>query len=93
MASECLVIASDTATIKDVIRDKVNGILLDFFDSDRLADALISACTAPDSFLDLRAAARKTIVTDYDRRRNAEPAWLGLISEVLGRERCSAPHQ
>src|SRR4051812_42878504 len=78
MASECLVIASDTAPVRDAIRSGENGLLLDFFDHDALAGALIEACRAPERFAPMRKAARETVVADFNRAR-CSAAWVDLL--------------
>lgn len=83
MASECLIIGSDTAPVRDVITHEVNGLLLDFFDVDALALALISACREPQRYLPLREAARRSVLEQYDRRRQCQPAWLRVVDEVM----------
>jgi glycosyltransferase involved in cell wall biosynthesis len=91
MACECLLVASDTAPVRDVIVDGVNGILFDFFDHDGLADRLADACRNPAAYAPLRQAARQTVADQYDRRNNCEPAWLALVDEVMaerGRPPC-----
>ncbi|WP_438344922.1 glycosyltransferase [Methylorubrum populi] len=80
MACECLVIASDTAPVREVVRDGVNGIIRDFFDADALAEALITACRAPERSRPLREAARRTVIDRYDRRRHCLPTWLALLT-------------
>ena len=85
MASECLIIASDTAPVRDVVRHEENGLLLDFFDVEALSAALIRACREPVAFTPLRKAAREAMLTGYDRERHALPAWLALIDEVRAR--------
>jgi glycosyltransferase involved in cell wall biosynthesis len=84
MACECLVVGSDTAPVRDVIRPGENGLLVPFYDHDALADALIEACRAPQRYEPLRRAARATVVGEFDRRTVCEPAWLALVDEVLG---------
>jgi glycosyltransferase involved in cell wall biosynthesis len=83
MACECLVVGSDTAPVRDVIRPGINGLLVDFFDQEGLAKTLIAACRNPERYAPLRRAARETVVTSFDRASVCEPAWLGLIDEVL----------
>jgi glycosyltransferase involved in cell wall biosynthesis len=85
MASECLVIASDTGPVRDAITNQVNGVLLDFFDVDALAEMLIRACREPQAFQHLRKAAREAVIRNFDRSRICQPAWLQLISETRGR--------
>lgn len=82
MASGCLVVASDTAPVRDVIEPGVNGVLCGFFDVDALASALVEACREPQRFAALRSAARATAVQRFDRERHCLPAWLALIDEV-----------
>lgn len=84
MACECLVIGSDTPPVRDAISNGQNGILLDFFDVDALADALIAACREPARFAPLRRAARQTIVSRFDRAGICEPQWLDLVATLLG---------
>jgi glycosyltransferase involved in cell wall biosynthesis len=84
MACECLVVGSDTAPVRDVVRHGENGLLVPFYDHDALADTLIGACRAPERYAPLRRAARATALRDYDRRTVCEPAWLALIDEILG---------
>ena len=78
MASECLVIASDTAPVRDAIRSGENGLLLDFFDHDALAEALVEACRSPERFAPLRKAARETVIADFNRAR-CSAAWVDLL--------------
>lgn len=80
MACRCLVIGSDTAPMREVIRPGVNGILRDFFDAEALASELIAACRAPERSRALREAARRTVVERYDRRRHCLPTWLALLT-------------
>jgi len=82
MACECLVIGSDTAPVRDVVHDQVNGRLLNFFDVDALADTLIEACRNPRSCAPLRKEARATVLSRFDRAKLCQPAWLRLIDEV-----------
>jgi glycosyltransferase involved in cell wall biosynthesis len=81
MASECLVVGSDTAPVRDAVRPGENGLLLDFFDHAALAEALIEACRKPQAFAHLRKAARKTVVADFNRARSRE-AWVALLEEL-----------
>ena len=81
MASGCYVIGSDTAPVRDVIQDGVNGRLLPFGDVEALTDALIAACRNPDASGPLRAAARRTAVTRFSRTAGLA-GWLSLLEEV-----------
>ncbi len=91
MATECCVVASNTAPVREVVEHDRNGILVDFFDHDGLSDALIEACTVPDKFGRHRKAARETILQRFDRGAHTAPAWRALLSEVLGHDMLPAP--
>jgi glycosyltransferase involved in cell wall biosynthesis len=81
MASECLIVASDTAPLRDAIRPGENGLLLDFFDHGALAEALIAACRTPEAFVPLRKAARETVIAEFDRAK-CRDAWVALVEEL-----------
>lgn len=85
MAMECLVVASDTAPVRDIVVDGRNGLLRPFFDPEALADTLIAACREPERYRPLREAARKTVVEGYDRRTVCLPQWTALVDEMLAR--------
>lgn len=60
MATGCRIIASDTAPVREVIRDGKNGELVDFFDPDALSHKILAALNDPGRGQALRAAARAT---------------------------------
>ncbi len=81
MASGCYVIGSDTAPVRDAIKDGVNGRLLSFFDVDALSAAMIQACRDPAASVAMRAAARETAVAMFNRNKGLA-AWLALLAEM-----------
>lgn len=40
MSCECVVVASDTAPVREVIRHNENGLLADFFNTDQLVSVI-----------------------------------------------------
>ena len=78
MSAGCLVIGSDTAPLHEVI-NKHNGILVPFFDVERLADRTVDVLAHPDHFQHMRSAARQTIVQDYDLRERCLPALADFV--------------
>lgn len=83
MATECLVLGSDTPPVRDAITRGKDGILNDFFDVAALSGAMIEACRAPEKFVEMRKAARQTIEQRWDRATICEPAWLRLVEPML----------
>ena len=65
MSMGAAIIASDTAPVREVIEDGVNGRLVDFFDVAAWSAALIEALENPAAMAPLRAAARQTILDRY----------------------------
>lgn len=60
MSCGCLVVGSDTAPVKELLVDQVNGFLVPFQDPTILADRLQLALTQPRQMQALRHGARKT---------------------------------
>ena len=65
MSAGCLVIASDTDPVREVVRDGENGLLVDFFDTGALADRICDALDRQGAFAHLRERARRTAVEGY----------------------------
>lgn len=82
MSAGCLVIGSDTAPVREIIK-KDNGLLVPFFDTDQLSKRLIEALAHRERFSSLRAAARQTILDQYDLERTCLPA---LVAFIRGQE-------
>lgn len=68
MSAGCIVVGSDTPPVREVISDGKNGLLVDFFSTEHLADALDDIFDHPTRRKSLAKAARKTIVSRYDVR-------------------------
>jgi glycosyltransferase involved in cell wall biosynthesis len=82
MAAGCLVVGSDTAPVREVIRDGENGRLVDFFSPDAVAEAVAGVLAAPDRLQPLREAARSTVMRDYDLRNVCLPRHCELIERL-----------
>lgn len=61
------ILASDTAPVKEVVRHNRNGLLVDFFDYQAIADGIDTLITMPEKKLQkMRRNAREKIVKQYD---------------------------
>lgn len=81
MAAGCLVVGSRTAPVEEGICDQENGLLVDFFKPEEIADKVVSALSEPEAFRNLRENARQTVVEHYDLKRVCLPAQLRLIED------------
>ena len=66
LSTGCLVIGSDTAPVREAIEHGKNGRLVDFFDVQGLADAVVEGLEKPEKFRRMRKAARDSLVKRYD---------------------------
>jgi glycosyltransferase involved in cell wall biosynthesis len=66
MSAGCLVIGSRTQPVEEVISHGHNGLLVDFFSPQEVADQVIGALERPAKMQNLRNAARQTIVQRYN---------------------------
>ncbi|HUA53991.1 MAG TPA: glycosyltransferase family 4 protein [Candidatus Sulfotelmatobacter sp.] len=90
MSCGCLVIGSATPPVQEVIRDRENGLLVDFFSTGQIADRVDEVLDHPDRMAALRVAARQTIIDRYDLRRLCLPRFAALINRLVAGE---APEQ
>ena len=84
MSCGALIVGSDTAPLRDVIRHGENGLLVDFFDGDALARTVAAVLADPAAHQPLRQAARATVVERFDLRRVCLPQQLALVDRLLG---------
>lgn len=66
MATGAVVIGSDTAPVREVIDDQVNGLLVDFFSHAALAEKVCQASLKFDQFLELRERSAATIRDNFN---------------------------
>lgn len=66
LSTGCLIVASDTAPVTEVIEDGVNGLLVDFFSPKQISDRVIEALDNPEKMAAIRTKARETILESYD---------------------------
>ena len=66
MACGCAVVGSDTAPVREVIRQGQNGVLVNFFSPNDLAAAVVEMLNAPERAAAFGVAARETVERTYD---------------------------
>jgi glycosyltransferase involved in cell wall biosynthesis len=82
MASECLVVGSATPPVQEVLTHGVNGLLVDFFAVEQLADTIVDALDVPARYASLRRAARQTILKRYDLQGKCRPRQLAMLKKL-----------
>jgi len=82
MACGALVIASDTAPVREVIEHDRNGLLTDFFDHGALADQVCEVLNRPDAYVRHRRLASATVKEHYSLGECLK-AQINLISKVV----------
>jgi len=70
-----------------VIEHGVNGLLVDFFNYEAIADAVIRSLSDPASFIRMRQNARASAKDNYDLRSVCLPKQLALIESILAKHR------
>jgi len=92
MACGCLIVASDTPPVLEVLHDGSNGLTVDFFAHKQLAHRIEAALAAPEQMRALRKAARATALAQFDLKRLLLPRWQALFEDLIsGRRPATAP--
>lgn len=84
MAVGCMVVGSRTAPVEEVIRHGENGWLTNFFDHEALAEKLAQAIEQRDQLKPIRAAARNTVVENFDLHSRCLPRQVALLQGLVG---------
>ncbi|RCN55736.1 glycosyltransferase family 4 protein [Acidiferrobacter thiooxydans] len=90
MAAECVVVASDTAPVREVIRDGDNGLLVDFFSSAAVSERIGAVLRDRASYTELGRRARQTVCSGFDLNTICLPRHLALIAQLTGIDVSSA---
>ena len=81
MAVGCILVASDTAPVKEVLTDGVNSRLVNFFSSGELAERVSEILASPTVYQTLGAAARRDAEAHYDATASVQ-RYLALLDAV-----------
>lgn len=79
MAAGCVLVASDTAPVREVIQHGHNGYLVDFFNPEAIAEQIAQAVTDTEAAQQIRHNARQTVLDRYDLHQHCLPTSLQLI--------------
>lgn len=79
MSAGAVILGSRTPPVEEVVKDGINGRLVDFFDVGGWSAALIDALANPQRYGHLRPAARQTIVENYDLHGHCLPRLIEFV--------------
>jgi glycosyltransferase involved in cell wall biosynthesis len=82
MACEALIVGSATAPVEEVIEPGANGLLVDFFDGEALAQTIAAVLADPERHRPLRQQARRTVVERFDLQSVCLPSQLELVQTL-----------
>jgi glycosyltransferase involved in cell wall biosynthesis len=83
MSAGCLVVGSATPSVMEVLKDGDNGLLVDFFDFQGIAEKIDAVLEHPDRMQAIRDRARRKIIDEYDLKTVALPSYLKLIDALV----------
>lgn len=86
MSTGCCIVASSTPPVKEFIKDNYNGLLVDFFDTDELAQKVVYALENQDQMQQIRENARQTVIENYDIKLTL-PKHYDIINRVVAAHR------
>jgi glycosyltransferase involved in cell wall biosynthesis len=78
MAAGCAVVASATGPVLEVIKDRENGVLVDFFSVEEIAERVEEVLESTKGMAKIRKQARVAVVERYDLKRKALLSQLTL---------------
>ena len=79
MACGAVVIGSDTSPVAEVISDGVNGLLVDFFSHEALAERVAEVLADPAAYRALALEGRRTVQQHFDLHGVCLPRQLALV--------------
>lgn len=79
MAAGCALVASRTAPVEEVIEHGHNGLLVDFFDCNALAEAVGEVLANPEDFAPMRSWARETVQRRYELNDICLPRQVAML--------------
>lgn len=83
MSAGCVVVGSDTPPVREVIRHGENGLLVDYFSPQGIADGVDQVLEDASQMQALRDRARQTILQGYTREQGIQ-GYVDLLTELLG---------
>lgn len=82
MSAKCAIVASDTAPVREAIIDGQTGVLVDFFDQDKLVEETCALLASPERRDFLGSNARRFARERYDLKRVCLPRQIKWVDDL-----------
>jgi glycosyltransferase involved in cell wall biosynthesis len=82
MSAGCAIVASSTKPVMEAIRDRENGLLVDFFSPEEIMKSIFEILDHPDRMASMRSNARQYVIENYDLQSKCLPSHLELIKKI-----------
>lgn len=82
MSAGCVIIGSSTQPVEEVIKDGVNGLLVNIFEPEEIAHRVVDVLSDRAAYAEIQKNARQTIINKYDLRTVCLPAHLTMLDWV-----------
>jgi len=83
MSVGCAIVASATAPVLEVLNDRENALLVDFFSVDGICDRVDEILDDPEGLEGMREAARAKAIRDFDTKRVTLPRWTKVLRDLV----------
>ncbi|BBK43961.1 glycosyl transferase family 1 [Allostella vacuolata] len=81
MSTGCVIVGSRTPPVQEVVVDRENGLLVDFFDDAAIAAQVEEVLEHPDGMAHIRRAARQTVLDSY-QLKHCMARHIGLLRDL-----------
>jgi glycosyltransferase involved in cell wall biosynthesis len=85
LSAGCLLVSSATPPVLEILRDRENGLLVDFFSTGQICDRVDEVLDHPDRMQAIRDSARSTAVERFDTHLVTLPQWENLLGDLIAR--------
>jgi glycosyltransferase involved in cell wall biosynthesis len=87
MSMQATVVASDVASVREAMTHDKTGLLVDFFDHDKLSEQVIDVLSNPEKYAHIGPAAREHVVEKYDFLTRCLPEHISRINSLVAKEK------
>lgn len=85
MSAGCAVVCSATAPVLEVLRDRENGLAVNFFSTEEICDRVDEVLDHPSRMREMRDAARATAIRRFDLQTVTLQHWDKLLHALIDR--------